>query len=130
MTTFVKDQVSSLWNSHLTEIGRWVEKATQDTESPTPGYVHHELAKYTHQSLEESRMLEALLMKKLETNAPRVKLKALKCVKFVVEKGHPSFGTDFKTPGRIEAIQNCLQYHGPPDPILGDSLYRSVRDEA
>ena len=127
---YVSDQVSTLWKSTFTELGKLVQKGTEDSDAPSPGFIHHELSKYTYKSLEESRAIQDLLVKRLQHASPRVKSKALKCIRFVADKGHASFAADMRTPARMEYIRMCTQCHGPPDPLLGDALYKAVREDA
>ena len=128
MQKFVSDQVSSIFTSTFTEVGYTVEQVTSESDEAPPGYLLHDLAKRTFQSIEESRQVLDLLLKRLTKPVPNIKLKTLKAIRFVLEKGHPSIASDLKRSSL--AIQDCLNFHGPPDPLKGLTPYKLVREEA
>lgn len=57
-----------------------------------------------------------------------VKLKALNVTKQVIRKGSQGFFKEMNI--RREAIVQCLQYRGAPDPIYGYSFYNQIKDTA
>jgi hypothetical protein len=99
------------------------------------------------------------LLKRLEKDAPIVKLKSLRVIKHVILKGHETFHKDLQR--RFQPIKNCtrerflfsllfsllfiffnfiiiiifyflviLEYRGPPDLLHGDTPFRLVREIA
>eukprot|EP00013_Stygamoeba_regulata_P025065 CAMPEP_0177643482 /NCGR_PEP_ID=MMETSP0447-20121125/8177_1 /TAXON_ID=0 /ORGANISM="Stygamoeba regulata, Strain BSH-02190019" /LENGTH=732 /DNA_ID=CAMNT_0019145777 /DNA_START=75 /DNA_END=2270 /DNA_ORIENTATION=- len=125
--TQVKDGAMDVW-SQITPTGTLVEKATSDDNQATPGHLYNDLTKLTFRSVKSCQNLEMYLLRRLKKDSPVVKLKALTVIKHVLDKGHPSFKSDLQR--QTSAINECLQFRGPPDPLRGDAPYMLVRQEA
>src|SRR3989338_7765868 len=116
-----------VWGA-MTPTGLLVDKATANTDEPIPGYVYNELAQFTFKSVTSCQKLQDNLLRRLKKKNPVTKLKCLRVLKYVCQKGHSSFRKDLQR--RTEPISLCLQWRGTPDPLRGDVLNQMIRDEA
>ncbi|CEM04567.1 unnamed protein product [Vitrella brassicaformis CCMP3155] len=105
-----------------------LNRATSQDDVPTPGYMFNEIAQMTFLHPEASEQLHEYLLKKLQRDNPYVKLKVLRIIKHVAEKGKPDFRRAVQR--KAEVIKACLTYRGAPDPLKGDAPSKDVREEA
>lgn len=105
-----------------------VEKATANSDDPTPGYVYTELVKLTHADVMNCDKLADALFKKLSSDKAAVKWKTLLVMKNVAKSGRMEFRRSLQR--HNEQVKACLSFKGPPDPLKGDEPYRKVRDAA
>ncbi|CAM9958760.1 unnamed protein product [Discosporangium mesarthrocarpum] len=99
-----------------------VARATSSDDSPTPAYLYVEIAAMTHANFEGSRQLEAYLLSRIKKSNHNIKYKCLQIIKNVCLKGR----SDFKAAMRreSEAVKECLNFTGKPDPLRGEEIYR------
>ena len=97
-------------------------------DNPTPGYVYTELAKITHQDASTSDKMADWLYKRLARSEACVKFKVLKVMALVCKTGRMEFRRALQR--QNEAVKQCQQFKGPPDPLRGDEPYRKVREAA
>ena len=109
--------------SSLTPTGSLVDKATLDNEEPTPGYLYHELTKFSFKSVNSCMKLEDNLLRKLKKPSSFVKLKTLRVIKHLLVKGNPSFRKDMQR--RSEPIADCKHYRS-----AGEALDALIHSEA
>jgi len=69
-----------------------------------------------------------LLYKRLGKDAPRIKIKSLKVIRYLVEEGHVDFKRDVAQ--RKEPVKACVHFRGETDPFKGDSLNKTIREES
>ncbi|KJE98135.1 hypothetical protein CAOG_08149 [Capsaspora owczarzaki ATCC 30864] len=105
-----------------------LNKATANDEVPTPGYMFAEIAKISFESVQLCGELEDYLMRKLDKPHCFVKLKALRILAYLIDKGNPTIKRDLMQ--RTNALRAAAQFRGPPDFMLGDSQYAAVRAAA
>lgn len=108
-------------------------KATDQSSSPTPGYLYNDIAKQAASSPTIASEIVSYLTRRLEKNNPYVKYKALKTISMVTE--NPNSRGIFKRTvvmdhQAVKEIKNCLNYRGKSDAIHGDELYERVRNQA
>lgn len=111
-----------------------LSRATEASDSPTPGYLFVDIAKSAAASPAASLEIVQYLVRRLQSkNNPNVKYKCLK----VISKTADAAVTrgQFKRavaqdPRAVAAIKECLQFRGPPDPVRGEEPYQKVRDAA
>ena len=72
--------------------------------------------------------LQEYLVGRLSKKSHNTKFKALLIIKTVCRTGRAEFKRDMAR--NTDAIKECLQFKGPPDPLRGDEFYRRVRDMA
>lgn len=82
----------------------------------------------TFESADTCMKVLDLLIGKLEDPSPVVKYKALNVIKNVLQKGSPGFFREIAR--KQNAVRECLNFRGPPDPLTGDTPYAQVRDMA
>ena len=105
-----------------------LNEATSADDAPTPGYLLADISKQTLANYTACVQLQEFLASRVKKDNHNVKFKCLVIVKHVCRTGRPEFKKEI---GRnIEAIKECLQYRGPPDPLRGDEIYKRVRDAA
>jgi len=104
-----------------------VIKATSDDAEPTPGYLFNELSKLTYNP-DSLRNVEDYLDGRLEKKSSNVRLKALKIIKYLCDRGNPNFRRDFQR--RTNNLRQCLHFKGPMDAQMGDLPNQMVRDTA
>jgi len=105
-----------------------LNKATRADDDPTPGYLYNELAAMTFVSPTVCADLFDALLKKLQRGDSNVKLKTLKIIKHVSEKGRPEFRRLAQR--KADVIRGYTGYRGPPHPLRGDAPSKTVREEA
>lgn len=108
-------------------------KATDQSSSPTPGYLYNDIAKQAASSPTIASEIVSYLTRRLEKNNPYVKYKALKTISMVTE--NPNSRGIFKRTvvmdhQAVKEIKNCLNYRGRSDAVYGDELYERVRTQA
>lgn len=105
-----------------------LNEATSADDSPTPGYMLSDISKQTLANYTACVQLQEYLASRVKKDNHNVKYKCLIIIKHVCRTGRAEFKKEM---GRnIEAIKECLQYRGPPDPLRGDEIYKRVRDAA
>ena len=105
-----------------------LNEATSADDSPTPGYMLSDISKQTLANYTACVQLQEYLAFRVKKDNHNVKYKCLIIIKHVCRTGRAEFKKEM---GRnIEAIKECLQYKGPPDPLRGDEIYKRVRDAA
>mmetsp|Transcript_16816 Transcript_16816/g.25277 ORF Transcript_16816/g.25277 Transcript_16816/m.25277 type:complete len:704 (-) Transcript_16816:165-2276(-) len=105
-----------------------LNEATSTDDSPTPGYMLTEISRATLVSYPGCVQLIEFLNARLKKNNHNVKYKCLIIIKHVCRTGRGDFKKDMAR--NLDAVKECLQYKGPPDPLRGDEIYKRVRDAA
>jgi len=105
-----------------------LNKATSSDETPTPGYMYGEIVQITHAGPQACEQLEDYLLKKLPKDSAQVKLKCLRIIKNVCDKGRPDFKRNIQK--KADIVKACLSYRGQPHPLKGDEPSKAVREEA
>lgn len=108
-------------------------RATESTESPTPGYLYIDIAKSVSLSPAACNDTISYLIRRLQKNKNHnVKYKALKVIGKLAENAKGGmFKRDIICNGEaMSAIKGHLNYSGAPDPVRGDELYNRVRTAA
>jgi len=109
-------------------------RATDSTDSPTPGYLFIDIAKSVASSPKALVETVQYLQKRLSgTRNANIKFKCLKVIAKVSE--HASTRGQFKrqvcqTTELVVAIKEAVQFRGVPDPVRGDAPYERVREAA
>lgn len=111
-----------------------LSRATEASDSPTPGYLYVDIAKSAAASPTASLEIVQYLIRRLKTkNNPNVKFKCLKVItktaESAVTRGHFKRAVA-QDPSAVAAIKECLQFRGPPDPVRGDQPYQKVQEAA
>jgi len=139
---FIKDSARSVVTT--AKVWPTIMKATADDETPTPGYVIEELARtqcrlargrdrrprglrgpvsagavpllagMTWEDEDLCQEVLSSLLKRLDKDAPFVKVKALRCIRYIVQKGHESFHRDIQR--RADPIRNATRTPAPAAP--------------
>ena len=68
------------------------------------------------------------LSRRVDHRSPVVKLKALRAIKYICERGDSRFRRAMSR--HSGAIRSCVNHTGPPDPLKGDAPHRAVREMA
>ena len=68
------------------------------------------------------------LARRVDHRSPIVKLKALRAIKYICERGDSRFRRAMSR--HSGAIRSCVNHTGPPDALKGDAPHRAVRDMA
>ena len=69
------------------------------------------------------------LATRVQHRSPNVKLKALRCVKWLCQRAHePRFRRAMTK--RSGPVRTCVSHTGKPDPARGDAPHKAVRDMA
>ena len=111
-----------------------LQRATESTDAPTPGYLYQDIAKSVASSPVANSETVSYLSKRLTSKGNHnVKYKSLKVIQMV--SLNPITRGQFKRVvcqdlTCVAAIKECLNYRGPPDPVHGDELYARVRNQA
>jgi len=111
-----------------------LQRATESTDAPTPGYLYQDIAKSVASSPVANAETVTYLSKRLTSKGNHnVKYKSLKVIQMV--STNPITRGQFKRVvcqdlTCVTAIKECLNYRGPPDPVHGDELYSRVRNQA
>ncbi|RLN99679.1 hypothetical protein DYB28_000214 [Aphanomyces astaci] len=103
-------------------------RATEDSDSPTPGYLYGEIARMTQHSFDTCLKVQEYLIGRLKKNKPNIKYKALQVIKHICREGRQEFRREMQK--HVPTVKEALQFRGPPDPLRGDEYYRRVRDAA
>jgi len=108
-------------------------RATDQSSSPTPGYLYNDIAKQTASSPSIASETLTYLIRRLAKNNPHVKYKALKTIAMV--STNPNSRGVFKRTvmqdhNAMKDIKDCLNYRGKSDAIHGDQLSERVRTQA
>eukprot|EP00591_Stephanopyxis_turris_P002136 CAMPEP_0195525516 /NCGR_PEP_ID=MMETSP0794_2-20130614/25994_1 /TAXON_ID=515487 /ORGANISM="Stephanopyxis turris, Strain CCMP 815" /LENGTH=813 /DNA_ID=CAMNT_0040655995 /DNA_START=180 /DNA_END=2621 /DNA_ORIENTATION=- len=111
-----------------------LSRATESTDSPTPGYLYIDIAKNCAASPVAAREIIQFLTKRLSSKqSHNVKYK---CLKVFAQVAHsPVTRGQFKrevctNQEAVKAIKEALNFRGPPDPLRGDEIYERVRTAA
>jgi hypothetical protein len=111
-----------------------LQRATESTDAPTPGYLYQDIAKSVASSPVANAETVSYLSKRLTSKGNHnVKYKALKVIQMVSQNSITR--GQFKRVvcqdlTCVAAIKECLNYRGPPDPVHGDEIYSRVRNQA
>ena len=110
-----------------------LSKATEQSSSPTPGYLYNDIAKQAASSPTVAAEIVSYLTRRLAKNNPHVKYKTLKTISMVCE--NPNSRGVFKRTvvmdhEAVKEIKNCINYRGKADAVHGDELYERVRNQA
>ena len=108
-------------------------RATEQSSSPTPGYLYNDIAKQSASSPSISSEILSYLLRRLAKNNAHVKYKTLKTISMV--SSNPNSRGIFKRivvqdTQAISDIKGCLNYRGKPDAVHGDELFDRVRVQA
>eukprot|EP00569_Conticribra_weissflogii_P008605 CAMPEP_0171363788 /NCGR_PEP_ID=MMETSP0879-20121228/3584_1 /TAXON_ID=67004 /ORGANISM="Thalassiosira weissflogii, Strain CCMP1336" /LENGTH=818 /DNA_ID=CAMNT_0011871005 /DNA_START=132 /DNA_END=2588 /DNA_ORIENTATION=+ len=110
-----------------------LNRATDSTSAPTPGYLYNDIAKSCSTSPQVCIETVQFLTSKLSKNNPHVKKKCLK----VLAKAcvHPSTRgmlkrAVFQNPTAVTAIKEATQWRGTMDAVTGDQWNVEVREAA
>ncbi|GAB6020276.1 AP-4 complex accessory subunit Tepsin [Chamberlinius hualienensis] len=99
------------------------------SEVSIPGYIYEETVKITFKSRKECReVLEFILSVLNSVSSPVQKLKALKMLKHVAERGDPTFAEMLSKQDRH--IKEVAGFSNFTDHVYGNNLSVSVRNEA
>lgn len=82
----------------------------------------------TFSSASDCSQLQDELLVRLKKKSAHTKIKVLKILKYLVERGHESFTKDLQR--RTEEIRECSSFRGPPDPMHGEAFNQQVRASA
>ncbi|EGD81367.1 hypothetical protein PTSG_02086 [Salpingoeca rosetta] len=105
-----------------------LNRATSDKPDPTPGYMFTDIAKLTFESSQMSMDLMDYLLARVKKKSVYTKIKALKILKYLVEKGHEGFFKDLQR--RSDDIRQAMEFKGAVDPLHGDTFNKQVREHA
>jgi len=111
-----------------------LSRATDSSDSPTPGYLYLDIAKSAATSPKACQETVQYLLKRLAgTKNANIKFKCLKVI--AKESENPATRGQFQrsvclTTDLVMAIKDATQFRGPPDPVRGDAPYVRVRDAA
>ncbi|XP_072168081.1 AP-4 complex accessory subunit tepsin-like [Diadema setosum] len=111
-------------------VNKWpmLLKATQDDETPTPGYLYNDITALTYESGSNCQCLADFLTDRLDKNSCHVKFKVLKVMLHIVDHGHEAFSGRLRN--KAKGIQLSTKYSGPPHPLHGMAPYVAVRKTA
>jgi hypothetical protein len=111
-----------------------LNRATESTDAPTPGYLYLDIAKNAASSPVACQDIAQYLTARLSNKAnANIKHKCLKVISKTAVS--PVTRGQFKRmlaqdANAVSAIKDALQFRGPPDPARGDEPYQKVRTAA
>ncbi|MCO5562609.1 hypothetical protein L7F22_016237 [Adiantum nelumboides] len=107
-----------------------VDKVTSDDEKPPPVYTLDEIANILMScSLELTKEIVEYTFRRLQHRSPYVKWKALRFIKYTVEKaGSSSYRRELQS--HSVAVRELINYQGQVDPLKGNAPNQAVRDAA
>ncbi|CAD5119766.1 DgyrCDS8361 [Dimorphilus gyrociliatus] len=107
-------------------LSQWPElqRATADNDTPTPGYLLPIIAKLSFHSGVQCKSLSLYFEDRLKVPSCSVKVKTLKLIIFLLEKGHKDFK---KYMQKSLEIDKATKFSGPPDPLHGNAPYELTR---
>jgi len=109
-------------------------RATESTDSPTPGYLYNDISKSVSASPVACTETVNYLVRRLGTKTNHnIKYKCLKVMQMVAT--NPLTKGQFKRAlcqdiTGIATIKECLNFRGRPDPVHGEQIYIKVREQA
>lgn len=107
-------------------------RAVRGDAEPTPGYILEELVRMSFVSRGVCAEVEGFLLNALEQKHKQadvyVKLKALRALRYLCEKGSSEFRISLRC--KASQVKPFVTYTGESDPLHGDSLIKQVRAEA
>lgn len=107
-----------------------LNRATDGTEAPTPGYLYVDIAKNASSSPMACQEIATFLTRKL-ANKQNANVK-WKCLKVITKTAEAVGRGQFKRAvaqdqSAVAAIRLATNFRGPPDPVRGDEPYNRVR---
>lgn len=111
-----------------------LSRATESTDSPTPGYLFNDIAKSCSSNPSACTDTVTYLIRRLNSKQNHnIKYKCLKVMQMV--SVNPITRGQFKRAlsqdvNAMASIKECLNFRGPPDAIHGDKIYEKVRVQA
>lgn len=111
-----------------------LNKATESTDTPTPGYIYVEISKNVNSSKQALDDTITYLTRRLNSKSNHnIKYKCLKVFDMIsqnsITRGQFKLSLRQNTEA-INAIKNCLNFRGPLDPVRGDGPYSRIRGQA
>ena len=111
-----------------------LNRATESSDSPTPGYLYVDIAKSAAASPVASQEVVSFLINRLQSKKhPNIKYKCLKVIAKTSESSltRGQFKRSVVQDARaVGAIKECLNFRGPPDPVRGEEPFQKVREAA
>lgn len=111
-----------------------LSRATESSDSPTPGYLYVDIARGASSSPAACRETAEYLIRRLQNKQNHnIKFKCLKVIQKTAESSltRGQFKREIaQNATSIAAVKECLQFRGPPDPARGDEIYARVRNAA
>ena len=110
-----------------------LNRATDGTDAPTPGYLYIDIAKNASSSPVACQEIATFLSRKL-ANKQNSNIK-WKCLKVITKTAEEVPRGQFKRivaqdQSAVAAIRLATNFRGPPDPVRGDEPYNRVRTAA
>ena len=110
-----------------------LNRATESTDAPTPGYMYIDIAKNASASPIACQEISTYLTRKL-ANKQSANIK-YKCLKVLTKTAESVPRGQFKRAvaqdqSAVAAIRLATNFRGPPDPVRGDEPYNRVRQAA
>lgn len=110
-----------------------LNRATDGTDAPTPGYMYVDIAKNAGSSPMACQEIATFLTRKL-ANKQNANIK-WKCLKVIAKTAEAVSRGQFKRAvaqdqSAVAAIRLATNFRGPPDPVRGDEPYNRVRQAA
>ena len=107
-----------------------LNRATDGTDSPTPGYLYVDIAKNASSNPVACQEIATFLSRKL-ANKQSANIK-WKCLKVIAKTATSVPRGQFKRAvaqdqSAVAAIRQATNFRGPPDPVRGDEPYNRVR---
>jgi len=110
-----------------------LSRATDSSDSPTPGYLYSEICRSAHVSPASTKATSDYLINRLRNKQnPPIKRKCLKVIAKICGMGPRG---EFKrcvaqNVQGMAVIRDALNFRGQPDPVRGDEPFRLVREAA